>query len=41
MISTAAIAVNIESKKIKVNGKKIKFSKLTKFNSDVCGHPQY
>ncbi|MFA5745551.1 MAG: hypothetical protein WCX82_02380 [archaeon] len=41
MISTAAIAVNTESKKIKVKGKEIKFKVLSKFDSDECGHNQY
>lgn len=41
MISTAAIAVNTESRKLKINKKEIKFNKLVRFNSDTCGHNQY
>lgn len=41
MISTAAIAVNTESKKIKAKGKDIKFKVLSKFESDECDHNQY
>jgi len=41
MISTAAIAINTESKKIRVNNKEIHFKLLKKMESNECSHNQY
>ena len=41
MISTAAIAVNTESKDVKKNDEQVNFKLLKNMESVPCGHNQY